>query len=250
MGYTISVLPRTPKLRERALRFAKEFFKSWSKLTAEPVGLVSELREGSKLGYDKNPKAIGFDYSGGGVQREYAFCLIRFLAQRVGRKRNGLPYYKYDGRECFAVNEMYDRTGCMKPVPGNLKMLHALEFESRPLMNTVRAEMKELYHMWEAGMGEEKTGNTNLVYVREVLRELREHPVALANVLEEMDSSEEELNEALALLSKEINAKEDRRDARIARKRLKEIKKIVDSPKGVLRNQFEQLKKRLDRWMP
>lgn len=250
MGYTISVLPRTPKLRERALRFAKEFFKDWSELAGESVELISELREGSELGYDQNPKAIGFECSANGVQGEYALCLIRFLAQRVGRKRNGLFSYRYDGEACPMREGKHDRTGCLKPIPENLKELRTLELEGRCLMITVRAEMKELYHMWEAGMGEEKTGNTNLVYVRGVLRKLRGHTVALRNVLEEMDSSDEEFDENIALLSKEIDAKEDERDARIARKRLKEIKKIVDSPKGVLQEQFEQLKKRLDRWMP
>lgn len=64
---------------------------------------------GENLSYGANSLSLGWNYSMAGDANHYLWCLLRFVAQRVGKSKKieGVltKYINYDGEECFPVGE-------------------------------------------------------------------------------------------------------------------------------------------------
>ena len=91
MGYTISV-KLVPELREKMLTFMARDFKSWSALTGEAHDYVSPLLTDDELEYCPKKGHTGFNYNASGLEREYAFSVIRWMALKAGENKR----YFYD----------------------------------------------------------------------------------------------------------------------------------------------------------
>jgi len=109
MGYTISIKPIHDR-REKLIAFAVKQFKRWSELANQNADYVSPLLTDPKdLDYCHRRGHIGFNYNAGGLEREYAHCLIRWMALKAGERRE----YFYDGDEQVQVDPAKYRNGML-----------------------------------------------------------------------------------------------------------------------------------------
>lgn len=56
------------------------------------------------LSYDRSRSAIGFDYNAVGLERDYIFSVVKWMALKIGKTKlirnvGEVPYYVYDGHE-------------------------------------------------------------------------------------------------------------------------------------------------------
>jgi hypothetical protein len=123
MGYSVAVPVKSQKAKEEMLAFLYKHYKPFSTLAQgtdleqesrpeyDPTGAI--LADG-ELSYDNGKCRIGFDYGGMFRERHYLYCTIRWIALRVGRKRqlnaaaklgilHAIYYYVYDGFEACPI---------------------------------------------------------------------------------------------------------------------------------------------------
>ena len=158
MGYTVSVEPRTPELKTKMLAFWKKNFKRWSEVSGWDGDYASELRIGGELWYDSNPNRIGFDYSSSSEDREYAHALVRWMAIRVGKVKNGKPEWVYDGNEHETVDpKQFDQHGWWIPEGFDMRLRSLIQrtmdemYGGRRAMEKLRAELIRLSGLWSDG---------------------------------------------------------------------------------------------------
>ena len=115
MGYSVAVAVKSKKAKDEMLAFLAKNFRPWSTIAIE--GGLAGYEPGVEyisgptddLSYDHGKLRIGFDFSGGGGWREYAFQLCYWVALKVGRERilrklgRVSPYIVYDGYEAWPV---------------------------------------------------------------------------------------------------------------------------------------------------
>lgn len=148
MGYSIGMTPRTPKLGQQALEFGLKHFRAFKALQGdEPTeGLRFVLGD---MSYDRHPKHLGFDYASGSENRALVWALAIWLAQRIGRKMDGLPYVVYDGIERIPVDpEIYGDDGWFREeyiAKQNLFRHRELQVTGR----LVKPELERLSKLWD-----------------------------------------------------------------------------------------------------
>lgn len=116
MGYSVSFRARNPESKSEMFGFLTQHFRPWSEVSGVPeedsVGAVQE-----KLSYDRDPLAVGFDYSSmTGWERYYIFTVCRWAALKVSPKVRELKvgievlsfpkwttFIVYDGDEFWPV---------------------------------------------------------------------------------------------------------------------------------------------------
>jgi len=111
MGYAIAVPCRSRKAQARMVEFLSlnyRPFHTFMGLSWETSGIHGPLTE-KELVYDRGKCRIGFEYGAGGRDREYGFCVVRWIARKIGRRRafkgipEPVPYYVYDGYEAVPL---------------------------------------------------------------------------------------------------------------------------------------------------
>jgi hypothetical protein len=154
MGYTVTVHPQTPELFAKMLEFGQKNFRRWSEISGGKSNYASDLKTGKDLSYDHDPERIGFDYSSGSADREYVHALCRWMAIRVGQRKDGIPQYIYDGYEQAPVEpRKFDRHGWWTPAGYDAKerscVMRALAILGEDRSDQkIRAELIRLSKLW------------------------------------------------------------------------------------------------------
>lgn len=156
MGYSISFQPKDAKSGREMIAFMREHGRSLSQLAGEPDAEAlfgpywadgtgdPESRERGGLSYIHRRGHIGFDY---GWDREYKFTLLRWMAQKVGKKKDGKARYLYDDCEWIDIKpEETDELGLSKRATS--KGMFILEMGLRKY-NAMKTEMRRLDRLWE-----------------------------------------------------------------------------------------------------
>ena len=168
MGYSVAAPVRSPKLRDKMMALLDREYRKWPVVAGRPDG-NSYLRgpRADDLSYHEGRCYIGYDYNANGAEREYAFCVVRWIAITIGRKMpGGLPYYVYDGDEVIPllVNgdkqrlncETVDRFGVLLETPdcrkyegalGRLKEIGIFDEDAQGF-DLIRAEIQRLDALW------------------------------------------------------------------------------------------------------
>jgi hypothetical protein len=117
MGYSISVNCKSERARDKMAEFLKAHFRSWALVESgkDEPGNVSEPSE--DLSYAHGKRQIGFDYNSSlwGLEREYYYTALRWIALQVGQRRHhfladhpvtlkdAVPGTVYDGYDHWPV---------------------------------------------------------------------------------------------------------------------------------------------------
>lgn len=112
MGYSIHVACKSIKAQQKMRTFLDQhltpFYKLFPNEKYNPdYDYTQYVCCGPELSYGAKSLSLGWNYSMAGDSNHYLWCLLKFVALRVGRTRtlNGatLPYIDYDGSEKFTV---------------------------------------------------------------------------------------------------------------------------------------------------
>ena len=118
MGYSLGVRTRSPKLAQKMLAFMGEHYRSWSEVIGSKTRSISTRPLSDDISYGQKKGIIGFDYASHcfGWERIYVFCLMRWIALRVGVRRSKfrleertialsapVPFISYDGNEDWPI---------------------------------------------------------------------------------------------------------------------------------------------------
>ena len=169
MGYSIASPIRNAALRDKMMALLKKQYRKWPKVIGPPWKdnhLRGPLIDDLSYHHGKKPY-IGYDYNAGGAEREYGFCVVRWLAIRIGCKKAGLPYYVYDGCENIPLivggtkqvdgHSIVDRFGVPIETPDAHKIKGVWEKQFEMVLYTdredtldlIRSEIKRLDALWE-----------------------------------------------------------------------------------------------------
>lgn len=88
MGYSVTTLARSVKLKEAMVGLLREAFTPWPEIVDGYTSSFSYPCCDDGLINTKGATALGFNYSTAvGPEREYVFSVVRWAALRVGRRR-------------------------------------------------------------------------------------------------------------------------------------------------------------------
>ena len=167
MGYSIAAPIRSYKQRDKMIALLDKKYRKWPELVGQPK--ENSYLRGPRiddLSYHHGKCYIGYDYNAGGAEREYGFCIVRYIAIKIGRKCDGLPYYIYDGDETtpLLVNGKHQTNGAnvvdQWGVPLQTKDSHKIKgiwerlyemmvYEEPHALDIIRDEIKRLDALWE-----------------------------------------------------------------------------------------------------
>lgn len=192
MGYSVSTPAMSQKAKGRMLAFMEEHFRPAHMIFENLEDTFDRTASGilteEHLAYDKGTSKMGFNYSAGELPRYYAFCVCRWMALKVGRKRRfkkhgipdvSVPYIVYDGYEACPVLPKTQWEGVLeperidwcdelgvKPMASYLIIKHGLEDPDNPILSDenywanrltemeasaslVREELRRLDELWK-----------------------------------------------------------------------------------------------------
>jgi hypothetical protein len=166
MGYSISFQVRNPALGKKMVAFLRKHGRSMEHLVGVKDADPSlygpywadgkgdkESRDRGGLSYVHRKGHIGFDY---GNDREYKYCLLKWMAQKIGVKHKGVHRYLYDGYEWIdivpeetnslgmPVEERYETDLWAKMHFKELKYING-----KCLHDIVKPEIERLDALWE-----------------------------------------------------------------------------------------------------
>jgi hypothetical protein len=152
------MMPRTPELAKTALEFGKKHFRSFNQITNGRWGMDELWFTLGDLSYDHNPKHLGFNFSLAMGNHELFVALTVWLAIRIGRKRNGLPYVIYDGTEKWTIDPAkFDGDGWWtREVIKTKNAYH--KWELRWYGKWIKPELKRLSALWHEQVGNNTKG--------------------------------------------------------------------------------------------
>jgi hypothetical protein len=174
MGYSITIQVRSIALGKEMVSFLREHGRAFHKVIgvvadgpyAELVGphfangkhdAISRRRGG--LSYCRRDGHIGFDY---GVDREYKYAMLKWMAQKVGARRGGKFRILYDGYEWFNIEPAEtDPLGLPTAefIASDNGKFHGMEWglydevvgrvaKGKTCLEVVRDEMRRLDDLW------------------------------------------------------------------------------------------------------
>lgn len=111
MGYTIACRAKDRKVLKKMADFMEVHYRKPHEIFNQKndYSILSNNAfhtDDSKLSYDRNPLAIGFDYNACDPERDYIFSVTRWMALKIGKTKKfksldiEVPYYVYDGGHC------------------------------------------------------------------------------------------------------------------------------------------------------
>lgn len=181
MGYSIAAEARNVLLRDAMLAFMKRHYRNAPDVFGYEGGQYASNPE-TDLDYSHGDKLIGFDYNACDPEREYIFCVTRWMAIQISPRiysfHNGtydfdldlpyakIPYYLYDEEKVPIMFERHpkchdavrDKFGCdIEPSEMRLRsmgLFYADEKEGqissgRKVYETIRSEIKRLNDLWK-----------------------------------------------------------------------------------------------------
>jgi hypothetical protein len=119
MGYSIAIRTKSEAAQRKMVAFMQANFRGWPEVKGKPGGFRSAGDPSEDLSYDRGKRLIGFDYASHlhGMEREYTYTALRWMAIRVGSTKRRfsrdvvkghtfqmpVPYTVYDGYEAWPV---------------------------------------------------------------------------------------------------------------------------------------------------
>ncbi len=121
MRFSVSVTPRSERLKNDMQSFLRREYRTWPSVQAEPETLSNFSHPVTETELGRSGKyAIGFIYGQvSGSEREYHYALLRWVALQIGRRRSSFraadlsipaPYLLFDGSEVQPVLRAEDRS--------------------------------------------------------------------------------------------------------------------------------------------
>ena len=170
MGYSVCAIAKNKALLDKMVSFLAANYQPWSKL----IGCESEYVRGpcTELAYCHFKNQIGFDYSCGTADREYAWRMAMWMALKIGKLHNkgklSLHFFYYDDeitylypqkiakelglstKDCCIVDDLgkpdYDEV--VSPGFGTRRMLVFLT-DARTEEERINQEILRLDGLWE-----------------------------------------------------------------------------------------------------
>jgi len=175
MGYSITAPCKSEKAKEEMLAFLNKHYRSPATFIdgIEEDGLRGPL--GDDFSYSHGECEIGFDYTSWAPARAFAFAMCRWIALRVGPKKEmevfegdgrlvaTMPYYVYDGFDEIPIRladkwydkandkqmnwSFFDEHGWDVKLEG--LALDMLRLQGDDVCEKFHCELKRLSELWE-----------------------------------------------------------------------------------------------------
>ena len=180
MGYSIAAEARNKLLQSAMLAFLKKHYRNAPTVFDYEGGQYAS-DPSDDLDYSDGDTLIGFNYNSCDPEREYIFCIVRWIAIQVSPRLysfhndtydidldlpySRIPYYLYDNEKVPIMFEdhpkrcdpLRDRYGCdIKPSEMKLRSLGIMSEDTKEKQieagrkdyETIRTEAKRLHKLW------------------------------------------------------------------------------------------------------